>query len=114
MNRFYYINEIYNSIMEWRTPKKIPTKNLVEKDLKKHIEEWLMYTFHVYYNGGEKITEDSLSTGVFSWKPTLRNAYDLFYDHLKDLRDQGRMNELYENKDVKKWVKKNRKLLKLQ
>ena len=114
MNRFYYINKIYDYILEKRRPKKKGTKKLIESlNLKKHIEAGLMYTFYVELEGGKEREVVSYSPVYESvlWKPTLKDAYDTFFEWLND--HENMINTLLTNEAIQKWAKKNKKLLKL-
>ena len=124
MNRYYYINKIYNSILKRRLEgrKKIPTRKLVEddfnekhKDLKKHIEEWLMFEYYTSGGGKPQEIEDwrgGVYLGTYKYTYTLADAANIVLINIEVCGE-----DYYEKKDsVEKWFKKkeNKKLLKLK
>ena len=125
MNRYYYINEIYNSILEWRLEgrKKKPTRKLVEddffnnnKDLKNKIESWVIYE---YYMGTDGLMDEEPQPPymdkhghIHYWKYTLKLAAEEVKSNIRIYGENFYDGEVH----FKQWIgkKKNKKLLKLK
>lgn len=106
MNRYYYINNIYNYF------KKDWSKETPEKEVKKSIEEWLMYEYHGFGGGGEPVEWlDTVSGKTIIRRYTLPEAGERVVRHILCHGVQ-----YYDTNDwFLKWIKKkkNRELLKL-
>lgn len=121
-NRFYYVDEIYNSRKQWYKKK---LGKLAEKEVKKKIEVWLMYEYYhispVFYRdkNGHFITEyrtlawaaELVKEKLLISKPKLFIFNSNYYSHLK----KNRFGYYDDNKyRINEWYKTHKHLLKLQ
>lgn len=89
MNRFYYINELYDVFITHWPRKRLSKKR--EKEVKKQIEKFMMYICHEYDRG-------------------LRAAYDWAEEEIRD----NALKNIYDSKFLDYWARKHKHLLKMK
>lgn len=89
MNRFYYINELYDVFISHYVKKRLPKYR--EKEVKKQIEKALMYICKEHERG-------------------LVDAYDWIEEEIRD----AALRNIFNNKKLNDWAEENKELLKLK